>query len=753
MNASSWRKAADLVAQGTQANQQVQAVAMAESNQLESLPLSASSADDSGLPQVTYGTEQPLTTSTPRATLTSIPETQTTDTYCQIIPGMSEHLYPTLVADGSLSTPIADNCSTLQNQITSEIDKYLQEAAERCESDNNYFNGWHMATNTSIPQQEANFLEQDEEDDEVRVPESNGQDTGMYGANPTEHNIQYQDKLETIPEEEEEDPQMAEKQDIDDPDTVVFTPDESEEEPFNMAIDDTSEDPTIVMGKPVTTAFVSEDIRIPTEKVGCLQVTSQLSRFLNHFPPVSKEKAFEQIYQILKMLDAYLIDNPQQHRYCMSPDSKYISLIMYTTKLEIDLCNFLAIWAVLSILLDTQSNELQYVKTFHQVVDDYYDRCPMEVMSRLEHQTTDIMNVMYDSVTNDNFDRVSDDTDRVSGAVDYDYDKTDNDNDQMPYDNDNEQMPYDYDNDNDTATGEMKQDRNMTNELKDVGINDKVPYKRDNNMMTEVKWSIETSDIGNDFMREYDNMHKSMEDRQINDFYEARRHIQSAMMSDTPVKTVQNRQCIDNVSDYDSEHNRIFKSVHHRLDLGPNMLLGAQQHTTVESAAALKIQDKIEGKYNENMQSKNGQYRNEMYKRAENMIPQLDGTFNISDNSDSDSHSYLDLAGTNIIPYRTRGQKQRHDENERANANRRSALKDYTKPNTKVKIQRQKVPDDEDIDIDKIVKGDKHKDDRKSATKIEKLSREKEAKRLVLEKAKRIQIQKDMKDKEAKGLP
>ena len=268
--------------------------------------------------------------------------------------------------------------------------------------------------------------------------------------------------------------------------------------------------------------------------------------------------------------------------------------------------------------------------------------------------------------------------------------------------------------------------------------------------MTKAKWSIETSDIGNDFMREYDNMHKSMENRQINDFYEVRRHIQSAMMGDTPVKTMQNRQCIDNVSNYDSEHHRIFRSVHHSLDLGPNTLLGAQQHTTVESAAALKIQDKIEGKYNENRQSNNGQYRNEMYKRAENMIPQLDGTFNISDNSDTDSHSYLDLAGTNIIPYRTRGQKQRHDENERANANRCSTLTDYTKPNTKVKIQRQKVPDDEDIDIDKIVKGDKPKDDRKSATEIERQSREKEAKRLALEKAKRIQIQKDMKDKEAK---
>ena len=46
------------------------------------------------------------------------------------------------------------------------------------------------------------------------------------------------------------------------------------------------------------------------------------------------------MYQILQVLDAYLIDNLQQHPYCMSPDSENMSLIMYTTKLEIDVCNF-----------------------------------------------------------------------------------------------------------------------------------------------------------------------------------------------------------------------------------------------------------------------------------------------------------------------------------------------------------------------------------------------------------------------------
>ena len=135
--------------------------------------------------------------------------------------------------------------------------------------------------------------------------------------------------------------------------------------------------------------------------------------------------------------------NPQQHIYCMSPDSEYVSLIMYATKIEIDLCNFLAIWAVLSILLDTQSNTLQYVRSLQQVMNDYYEKCPQKVMSRLEHQITDIMNAMYDSVNNDNFDSVSGDTDRVSGAVDIDYDKNDKDRDEMPYDKDKHEMPYD----------------------------------------------------------------------------------------------------------------------------------------------------------------------------------------------------------------------------------------------------------------------------------------------------------------------
>ena len=167
------------------------------------------------------------------------------------------------------------------------------------------------------------------------------------------------------------------------------------------------------------------------------------------------------------------------------------------------------------------------------------------------------------------------------------------------------------------------------------------------------------------------------------------------------------------MSDYDSEHYRISKSVRHKLDLGPISLLGAQQHTTVETAAAIEMKDNKRGNFKVHIQSDKGQYRTEIYKRTESMIPQLDGTYNVSDSSDTDSHDYLDLASTNIIQYRTRGQKQRQEAHEMIDANRHSAHVEYIKPNTRVKTKRQKVPDDEDIDIDKIVKDDKPRYDRK----------------------------------------
>ena len=88
MNTSSWKKAADIVAKVTPAIPQVPATVMAESQNLQSLPLSALSIDDSRPLHMTYEPQQPIATSTPRATTTESPEIST-ETYRQILPGMS----------------------------------------------------------------------------------------------------------------------------------------------------------------------------------------------------------------------------------------------------------------------------------------------------------------------------------------------------------------------------------------------------------------------------------------------------------------------------------------------------------------------------------------------------------------------------------------------------------------------------------------------------------------------------------------
>ena len=605
MNASTWKKAADIVAKTTSVTPQ--ASAAATSHNLQSLQLSTLSIDDSRPPQVTYEPQQPIATSTPRATDNS--ETPT-EAYCQILPGMTSRLYPTLVADSSLEPHVSDQQDTLQMQLSTEVNKYLQEVAAKREMDVNYFDAQHVATNTINHHQIVDLTNLENDD----IPELLDNDTSEKTQENIEQYNRYKDELETIPEESDKDFPAMVQGDGDDDDTIPYIQGDSEDEQYNTAIDDTSNDPMIVMGTPLTTAFVSANVRIPTEQVGCLQVTNHLREFLSHFPPESKEKAFEQIYEILQVLNAYLIDNPQQHIHCMSPDNEYVSLIMYANTIKIDLCNFLAIWAVLSILLDTQSNTLQHVKSLQQVVNNYYDKCPTDVMSELEQQASSIMKTMYDSVNNEHSDSISGDLDRVSDAVDSDYDVNDYDKDEndMPYDKDDNDMPYDkdenvmpydkekyetphdsdneymsddndddqmpakYDNDYEIVTDEMKYDENMKSyEQIDVGKTDIVTYNRVQRISTKEKRPMETKDIDDDFMRKYDEMYKSMEYKQISDYYEAQRHIQSTMEGDTPIKTGQNRQCIDNAKDYDKEYNRILNSVRHKLDLGPNMLPGA----------------------------------------------------------------------------------------------------------------------------------------------------------------------------------
>ena len=109
---------------------------------------------------------------------------------------------------------------------------------------------------------------------------------------------------------------------------------------------------------------------------------------------------------MLSLLDKYLYDHPKQHTPCMSSDNEYVTLIQYAIRLHIDLTTFPTLWAVLSILLDTQDGKCEYVKCLQEEFNTYYKDKSRRYMLKLERQSAELQNCMYDSVTH-NFDRVS----------------------------------------------------------------------------------------------------------------------------------------------------------------------------------------------------------------------------------------------------------------------------------------------------------------------------------------------------------
>ena len=119
---------------------------------------------------------------------------------------------------------------------------------------------------------------------------------------------------------------------------------------------------------------------------------------------------------MLSLLDKYLYDNPKEHTHCMSLDNEYVALLQYAIHLNIDLSMFPTVWAVLSILLDTQDSNLEYIKLLQEEYNRYYESRSRKYMKKLEQKSIAIQNHMHDSVTHD-FDRVSDYNDNGSTPV------------------------------------------------------------------------------------------------------------------------------------------------------------------------------------------------------------------------------------------------------------------------------------------------------------------------------------------------
>ena len=145
---------------------------------------------------------------------------------------------------------------------------------------------------------------------------------------------------------------------------------------------------------------------MPTKKVGCILVTSHLKQFLEDYPLSSDKQTVLDIYHMLSLLDKYLYDNPKQHTHCMSSDNEYVTSLKYAIHLNIDLGTFPTLWAVVSILLDTQDGKCKHVKCLEEKYNTYYEDKSRNYTLKVEEKSVEIQNHVHDSVTQ-NFYRVS----------------------------------------------------------------------------------------------------------------------------------------------------------------------------------------------------------------------------------------------------------------------------------------------------------------------------------------------------------
>ena len=338
-----------------------------------------------------------------------------------------------------------------------------------------------------------------------------------------------------------------------------------------------------------------------TKKVGCILVTSHLQQFLEDYPPSSDKQAFLDVYHMLSLLDKYLYDNLKQHTHCMSSDNEYVILLKYAIHLNIDLSTFLMLWAVLSILLDTQDGKHEYIKLLQEEYNAYYAHKSRKYMLKLEKKSVEIQNHMHDSVTQ-NFDR-------VSGL-----------------------------NDNGSSPLQGQQDEQLE------GVN--IPGNATDDDVVDIMtvhppWSLDTNDRCD--------INQIANDRSI-------KKIQDELYKDTPVKTEINKPYIDNNDANNRDRALITKSLSDRLDLGQNSLLGAQQvrvavkHTGQSREFREHLRQIGLGEDIENVSY-------EIIDRNRSFIPQVDGIVDRRDSLDKTPDS-IDLTETPVKHTNT----QRHIE-------------------------------------------------------------------------------------------
>ena len=122
-----------------------------------------------------------------------------------------------------------------------------------------------------------------------------------------------------------------------------------------------------------------------------------LQDYLRAYPPPYYTDTYLQIQQMAQQLDMYLSKYPAQYINCMTTDSEFVAFINHAIQLELDLTIYPNIWAVLSILMETQDVNASYMQTMHDYYNQCYDTRTQEYMVLLEKAAEQSKNITYNN--------------------------------------------------------------------------------------------------------------------------------------------------------------------------------------------------------------------------------------------------------------------------------------------------------------------------------------------------------------------
>ena len=171
----------------------------------------------------------------------------------------------------------------------------------------------------------------------------------------------------------------------------------SQEDNYQTAINDDEQDDTIQFGNPVTQPFLSRSIRVPIKEVGHLSFTQMLQDYLHAYLPPTQADACLQIQGMAQWLDVYLSKYLARYINCMTSDSEFIAFINHAIQLALDLTTYPNIWAVLSILLETQDVNASYIQMMHDYYSQCYDTRTQEYIVLLEKVAEQLKKNMYNN--------------------------------------------------------------------------------------------------------------------------------------------------------------------------------------------------------------------------------------------------------------------------------------------------------------------------------------------------------------------